>query len=206
MAKGRGASPWLDRQRTDPYVAKAQADNYRARSAYKLEQLDARDGLLHGTDCVVDLGAAPGAWSQYCRRQAPAARVLALDRLALEPIDGVEMLACDFTEASGLEQLMVTLGTDRPSLVLSDMAPNMSGVKAADQAAVMDLAELTLDFCDRVLAPGGNAVIKVFQGEGFDAFVTTARRGFSAVSVRKPDASRDASAEVYLVGRGWRNN
>lgn len=205
MAKQRGGNRWIERQRTDPYVARARADNYRARSAYKLAQLDERDNIVHGSDCIVDLGAAPGAWSQYCRRQAPAARVLALDRLAIDPIDGVEILVCDFGDQSGLDRLLAALGDDRPTLVLSDMAPNLSGIKSADQAGILSLAEMTLDLCDRVLAPGGNSIIKVFQGEGFDQLVAAARSRFSRVAVRKPDASRDASAEVYLVGRDWRN-
>ncbi|WP_111747240.1 RlmE family RNA methyltransferase [Salinisphaera orenii] len=203
MSKRRGNNAWLNRQRADPYVAKAHTDGYRARSAYKLAQLDERDDLLAGVGCVVDLGAAPGAWSQYCRRRVPSARVLALDRLAIEPIDGVEILSGDFTSDDTLHRLLATLGDARPDLVLSDMAPNVSGVKSVDQAAIMDLAELTLDYCERVLADGGNAVIKVFQGAGFDALVGSARRCFKQVTVRKPDASRDASAEVYLVGRSW---
>jgi len=205
VVKRRGANAWQNRQRSDPYVARARRDHYRARSAYKLAQLDDRDGLLEGAQCIVDLGAAPGSWSQYCRRQNPDARVLALDRLSIDPIAGVEILNCDFSEPDGLSQLLTTLGQDSPTLVLSDMAPNLSGVKSADQASVMLLAELTLDLCDQVLAVGGRSVIKLFQGEGFDALVASARQRFEWVAVRKPDASRDASAEVYLVGRGWRN-
>lgn len=205
MVKRRGGNRWVERQRADPYVAQARADNYRARSAYKLAQIDERDHMVYGASCIVDLGAAPGAWSQYCRRQAPSARVLALDRLPIEPIEGVEIMVCDFGDESGLEQLLATLDGERPTLVMSDMAPNLSGVKSADQAGIVSLAEMTLDLCDRVLAPGGDSIIKVFQGEGFDQLIAGARSRFNRVAVRKPDASRDASAEMYLVGRDWRN-
>jgi len=204
MSKRSETRRWLDRHRRDPYVRAAQADNYRSRAAYKLSEIDAKDSLLKGKRCILDLGAAPGGWSQYCRRECPRARVIALDRLAMGDIDGVEFLQLDFAEQAGLDGLQRALGGDRVDLVLSDMAPNLTGVMVADQAAVMQLAELALALCDEVLAPGGDLLIKVFQGEGFDELLVDMRRQFQRVAVRKPDASRDASREMYLLGRKWR--
>lgn len=204
MSKRSDTRRWLDAHRNDPYVKAAQADNYRSRAAYKLAEIDGRDRLLASARCVVDLGAAPGGWSQYCRRVAPAARVIALDRLPMDPIDGVEFLGGDFSEQAGLDRLTAALGDDRVDLVLSDMAPNLSGVRAADQASVMHLAELSLAFCTDVLAPGGNVLMKVFMGEGFDQMIAEMRGAFTRVATRKPKASRDASREMYLLGAGWR--
>ncbi|MDA3921480.1 MAG: RlmE family RNA methyltransferase [Salinisphaera sp.] len=205
MSKRSDTKRWLEAHRSDPYVKAAQADNYRSRAVYKLAEIDEKDRLLARARCVIDLGAAPGGWSQYCRRVAPSARVLALDRLAMDPIDGVEFLQGDFSEQDGLDQLMSALGGDQVDLVLSDMAPNLSGVRAADQASVMHLAELSLVFCKDVLAPRGSMLIKVFMGDGFDQLIAEMRGCFSRVATRKPKASRDASREMYLLGAGWRN-
>ena len=152
---------------------------------------------------MIDLGAAPGGWSQYVRRTRPDARVIALDRLAMDPIDGVRFLQVDFAEQDGLDALLAELDGTPVDLVLSDMAPNLSGVKAADQAAVMQLAELALALCSDVLRSGGALLIKVFQGEGFDELLSDMRSRFARVAVRKPKASRDASREMYLLGMGW---
>lgn len=204
MSKRSETRRWLDKHRNDPYVRAAQKDNYRSRAVYKLAEVDERDALLKGKRCIVDLGAAPGGWSQYCRRQRPDARVIALDRLEMAPIDGVEFLHVDFAETSGIDTLMDALGSARVDLVLSDMAPNLTGIKVADQAGVMQLSELALDLCSDVLAADGDLLIKVFQGEGFDELLVDMRQRFRKVMVRKPKASRDASREMYLVGRGWR--
>lgn len=205
MSKRSDTKRWLAAHRSDPYVRAAQADNYRSRAVYKLAEIDAKDGLLAKSRCVVDLGAAPGGWSQYVRRNAPEARIVALDRLAMDPIEGVSFLQVDFAEQAGLDTLLAELGEASVDLVLSDMAPNLSGVKAADQAGVMQLAELSLALCDDVLSPGGALLMKVFQGEGFDELLANMRSVFSRVVVRKPEASRDASREMYLLGQGWRN-
>lgn len=205
MSKRSDTKRWLATHRNDPYVKAAQADNYRSRAAYKLAEIDEKDRLLARARCVIDLGAAPGGWSQYCRRMSPKARVIALDRLEMDPIDGVEFMQVDFSEQAGLDRLMATLGDDRVDLVLSDMAPNLSGVRAADQAGVMHLAELSLELCKDVLAPGGAMLIKVFMGDGFEQLIADMRGRFDKVATRKPKASRDASREMYLLGAGWRS-
>lgn len=204
MSKRSETRRWLDKHRNDPYVRAAQQDNYRSRAVYKLSEVNERDRLLKGKRCIVDLGAAPGGWSQYCRRQQPQARVVALDRLAMNPIDGVEFLHVDFDAQAGVDALLDTLGTDRVDLVLSDMAPNLTGIMVADQAGVMQLADLALALCTSVLEADGDLLIKVFQGEGFDQMLVDMRRRFRRVAVRKPKASRDGSREMYLLGRGWR--
>lgn len=206
MSKKSNTRRWLDQHRRDPYVKAAQADNYRSRAAYKLAQLDARDHLLpKAGGVVVDLGSAPGGWSQYCARNLRAGgRVIAIDLLPMDAIDGVTFIQDDFAEATGLERIEAALGDAAVDLVLSDMAPNLTGVAVVDQMQAMHLAELTLDFCRQSLKPGGKLAVKVFQGEGFDALVADARRVFKSVAVRKPDASRDRSRENYLVARDWR--
>jgi len=204
MSKRSDTKRWLNKHRNDPYVRAAQQDNYRSRAVYKLAEVDERDRLLKGKRCVVDLGAAPGGWSQYCRRQRPEARVVALDRLDMKPIEGVEFLNVDFDQQAGVDALLATLGSDRVDLVLSDMAPNLTGIMVADQAGVMQLAELALDLCNEVLDSDGDLLIKVFQGEGFDEMLVDMRQRFRRVAVRKPKASRDASREMYLLGQGWR--
>lgn len=203
MSKRSDTRRWLAKHRSDPYVRAAQSENYRSRAVYKLQEIDDKDHLLRGTRCIIDLGAAPGGWSQYCRRKRTGARVIALDRLAMAPIDGVEFLHTDFAEQAGLDSLLAALGDSPIDLVLSDMAPNLTGIKVADQMGVMQLAELALDLCDQILAPGGDLLIKVFQGEGFDALLKNMRQRFTRVLVRKPQASRDSSREMYLLGRGW---
>ena len=204
MSKRSDTKRWLNKHRNDPYVRAAQQDNYRSRAVYKLAEVDERDRLLKGKRCVVDLGAAPGGWSHYCRRQRPEARVVALDRLDMKPIEGVEFLSVDFDQQAGVDALLATLGSDRVDLVLSDMAPNLTGIMVADQAGVMQLAELALDLCNEVLDSDGDLLIKVFQGEGFDEMLVDMRQRFRRVAVRKPKASRDASREMYLLGQGWR--
>ena len=190
---------WLSRQAADPYVKQARAKGYRARAAFKLIELDERERLFRNVRRVVDLGAAPGSWSQVAaERIGTGGRVVALDVLPMDPLPGVEFLQGDFRETDVLERLEAVV-IDRVDLVLSGMAPNISGIAAADQARSMDLAELALDFAEQWLEPNGKFVVKLFQGEGFDAFVKRARAGFSAVKLRKPAASRKESREIYLV-------
>lgn len=202
MKKNRTSRAWVHAHVNDPYVQRAQAEGYRARAAYKLMEIDDRDRLLRPGAVVVDLGAAPGSWSQLAaKRCAPKGRVFALDMLPMEPIAGVDFLRGDFSDELVLSELEARLGGAAVDLVLSDMAPNLSGVATADQARSIHLCELALDFALRHLHAEGSLVVKVFQGEGFMEFRREMERRFVAVQVRKPKASRDRSAEVYLLGR-----
>jgi len=197
VAKGKRGQQRQDR---DPYVARARREGYRSRAAYKLLQLDERDRFLRPGAVVVDLGAAPGGWTQVaCQRVGPGGRVIALDRLAMEPVPGAEVLEADFAEKSGLQALRRTLGGDPVDALLSDMAPELSGIKRADQARSMELADLAVELADELLRPGGSLVLKAFQGEGFPERLAALRRRFRTVAPRKPDASRSASPEQYLV-------
>lgn len=206
MSRPRGSSgSWRDRQERDPFVKRARREGFRSRAVYKLEEIDHRESLLRPGMTVVDLGAAPGGWSQYASdRLGGRGRVLAIDLLPIDALAGVEALTGDFTTDEMLEALLARLGDRRADLVLSDMAPNLSGTKAIDQPRAMHLAELALDFAGRVLAPGGALVCKLFQGEGVDALIADARGRFETVKITKPKASRPRSNEVYLVARNYR--
>jgi 23S rRNA (uridine2552-2'-O)-methyltransferase len=196
---------WKTRQQNDPYVKRARTEGYRARAAYKLLELDERDGLFADVQSVVDLGAAPGSWSQVAAvRLGGSGRVIALDILPLEPIDGVDFILGDFRDEEVLERLEQALDGDKVDLVLSDMAPNLSGIGPSDQARSVHLAELALAFAQDWMTPSGALVVKVFQGAGFDELLTGLRQAFRVVKVRKPSASRAASREVYLVARDRR--
>ena len=189
----------------DPYVQQAKKDGWRSRAAFKLLEIDAKDKLLKRGEVVVDLGATPGGWSQVAVQcVGESGLVLALDLLGMAPIRGVHFIQGDFREDAVLTQLEEALGEREVGVVLSDMAPNMSGVAVMDQARVMHLAELGLDFSRAHLKPEGAFLVKVFQGRDYEAFVRAMRETFQNVVVRKPDASRDRSAEVYLLGRGLR--
>lgn len=191
----------------DPWVQRAQAEGYRARAAYKLIEIDERDHLLRSGAVVVDLGAAPGSWCQVAvKRCGPKGKVFALDLLPMEAVAGVDFLLGDFSEDAVLEELERRLEGARVDLVMSDMAPNLSGVATVDQARSIHLCELALDFAARHLKPGGQFVVKVFQGEGFMEFRRQMEAAFSSVQVRKPKASRDRSAEVYLLAKGLRRS
>lgn len=192
---------WLARQQRDPYVAQAQAEGYRSRAVYKLIEIDKKERLLRPGLVVVDLGAAPGGFSQYAaERVGSAGRVIAVDRLAMDPLPGVEFIEGDFTEDETLRELEAKIrgGAD---LVMSDMAPNISGTKAVDQPRAMYLAELALDLARTALRPGGTLLVKCFQGEGFETFRAQARENFTEVRLRKPRASRPKSREIYLLAR-----
>lgn len=189
----------------DPYVQQAKKDGWRSRAAFKLLEIDAKDKLLKRGEVVVDLGATPGGWSQVAVQcVGESGLVLALDLLEMAPIRGVHFIQGDFREDAVLTQLEEALGEREVGVVLLDMAPNMSGVAVMDQARVMHLAELGLDFSRAHLKPEGAFLVKVFQGRDYEAFVRAMRETFQNVVVRKPDASRDRSAEVYLLGRGLR--
>lgn len=198
MKRSKTSKQWMNEHVNDPYVQRAQKDGYRSRAAYKLLEIDERDHLLKPGMVVVDLGATPGGWSQVAA--AKGARVIALDLLPLQPINGVEFIQGDFREDSVLAQLEERLDGRRAGLVISDMAPNISGIGMADQARAMELAELALDFSVQRLQPGGAFLVKVFQGSGFEDYVRLMRGCFARVVTRKPKASRDRSSELYLLG------
>jgi len=203
MKRTRTSNAWLREHVNDPYVQLAKAEGYRSRASFKLMEIDDRDRLIRPGEAVVDLGATPGGWSQVvAKRQKGSGRVIALDLLEMDPLKGVDFIQGDFREESVLKSLENLLAGAKVGLVLSDMAPNMSGVLVSDQARVMHLAELGLDFSRNWLKPDGAFLVKVFQGYGYEDFVKEMRQAFSVVSTRKPDASRDRSPEVYLLGRG----
>jgi 23S rRNA (uridine2552-2'-O)-methyltransferase len=205
MARSVSSKRWLAEHFSDEYVRRAQKEGWRSRAVYKLIELNERDRLLKPGMTVVDLGAAPGGWTQYAAgRVGGKGHVYALDLLPMDHFADTTVLQGDFTEDAVLERLETALGETAVDLVLSDMAPNMSGVESVDIPRSMYLAELALDFCDRMLREGGSFVTKLFQGEGFDAFVREVRGRFDRVAVRKPKASRPRSREVYLVATGRR--
>ena len=205
MPRTKSSQRWLARNARDEYVKRARREGARSRAAYKIEEIDRRDHLLHPGMTVVDLGAAPGGWSQYAKARVGAAgRVLALDILPMEAIPGVEFLEGDFTEQPVLDSLMERLPGHAVDLVISDMAPNMTGVPSVDQARSMELTELALDFAHQTLKPGGTVLIKTFQGEGFNEFYAKMRGQFAKIVTRKPQASRSESREIYLLGKGFK--
>lgn len=190
---------------TDPYVKRAQTDGYRSRAAYKLLEIDARDRLLKPGQFVADLGAAPGSWCQVvAAKQKGQGRLIGIDLLPVAPMPGLVTLEGDFTAPESLQWLENQLGGKKIDLVLSDMAPNMSGVELRDQARLYELCELALEFAVNWLKPDGAFLVKVFQGVGFEDYRRQLRAAFSTVAIRKPDASRDRSAEVYLLARSPR--
>jgi 23S rRNA (uridine2552-2'-O)-methyltransferase len=205
MSKPRRSSgSWRDRQERDPFVQRARREGWRSRAVFKLEQIDTKERLLRPGMVCVDLGSAPGGWSQYVTQRLDGkARVVAVDLLPMDALPEVEFIQGDFREADVFEQLLERVGESGADLVISDMAPNISGTKAVDQPRSMYLVELALDLARRVLKPGGSLVCKVFQGEGFDEFVKDARNSFDRVRVIKPEASRAGSREVYLVARNF---
>lgn len=203
MARSKSSSRWLREHFNDPYVKRAQAEGWRSRAVFKLDELLERDPLLRPGMVVVDLGAAPGGWSQVVReRLGDKGRVIALDILPMQGIGGVEFIHGDFRDEAVLAQLQQLLGGVPVDLVLSDMAPNMSGMAAVDQPRSMHLVELAEEFAAQQLRSGGAFLTKVFQGEGFDALVRRLRGGYERVSIRKPKASRARSPEVYALATG----
>ena len=203
--KHRFNPAWMREHLTDPYVRDAQAKGYRSRAAFKLIELAERDRLLRPGMTVVDLGAAPGSWTQVLKqRLGPTGRIVAVDLLSMEPIAGVAFVQGDFREEDTLRAVAEAVGERRAELVLSDLAPNISGVESADQARSVDLGERALEFAGRALQPGGDMVVKAFQGEGLADLERQFRACFDKVHIRKPKASRDRSREVFIVARGFR--
>ena len=203
--RSKSSQRWLKEHHSDPFVKKARAEGMRSRAVYKLEELVARDRLLKPGMVVVDLGAAPGGWCPWVRQElGDSGRVGALDILEMPPLAGVEFLHGDFREDAVLSRLEASLGGKPVDLVLSDMAPNKSGVDAVDMPRAMYLSELAMDFADRHLKVDGAFLIKLFQGVGFDEYVKELRRRYAKVSIRKPAASRKRSPEVYALAQGKR--
>jgi len=204
VTRGRKTARWLQEHRSDAFVKRAAREGFRSRAAFKLAEIDDRDTIFAPGQVVVDLGAAPGGWSQLAAaRTDPDGRVIAMDILEMEPLPGVEFVQGDFREQETLERLQVRLGEHPVDLVLSDMAPNMSGIRVSDQALAMGLAELALDFAEKHLKVGGSLLVKVFQGADYPAFLAAMKRNCRHVKVRKPEASKRKSAEHYLLGRGF---
>lgn len=203
--KNKTNKAWIHEHVNDTYVQRARAGGLRSRAAFKLSEIDDKDHLLRPGMAVVDLGSAPGSWSQVAiRRVAPGGRVIAVDLLPMEAIHGVSFIQGDFREDTVLGELIGALDGRQADLVLSDMAPNMSGIASVDQARVMLLAELTLEFCRDHLKPGGGLLVKVFQGDGFMELRKALQQMFGTLQLRKPAASRDRSAEIYLLAQGKR--
>jgi len=206
MARSKSSHQWMQRHLNDEYVKRARREGYRSRAAYKLLEIQERDRIIKPGQVVVDLGAAPGGWSQIAARLVgPKGEVFAMDILEMDPMPGVRFLQGDFREAEVLQRLMDLLGGRLVDLVISDMAPNVSGVAAVDQPRSMYLCELALDFARQVLKPGGTFVTKAFQGEGFDDYLRYIRASFGRLVTRKPKASRPKSREVYLVATGHKS-
>ncbi|THG83106.1 23S rRNA (uridine(2552)-2'-O)-methyltransferase RlmE [Pseudomonas sp. A-1] len=205
MKRSKSSSRWLKEHVNDPYVKQAQKDGYRSRAAYKLLELIEKDKLIRPGMLVMDLGSAPGGWSQVAGRLVgDKGRVLASDILPMDSLENVDFIQGDFTDDKVFQQILDKLDGRQPDLIISDIAPNISGVAAADQASSMYLVELVLDMVRQVLKPGGNFAVKVFQGEGSDEFLKDVRTSFEKVVVRKPDASRSRSSEVYFVAKGFK--
>jgi len=205
MVKGSSGKNWRRRQDQDEFVKRARAEGWRSRAVYKLMEIQERERLIRPGARVLDLGAAPGAWSQYAAGVAgDAGRVIAVDLLPIVEIPGVEVIQGDFRDEDILNELLQCIGTERLDLVMSDLAPNISGNRSVDQPRAMYLAELAADLARNALGPRGSFVLKLFHGEGFDAFVRAMRQRYETVKVRKPKASRANSRETYLVARNIR--
>lgn len=205
MARSKSSNNWLREHFDDHWVKLSQEKGYRARSAFKLEELHEKDGLLSNVKNIVDLGCAPGGWCQVARKIVPNhVRIIGMDILPMEPIEGVEFIQGDFREEAVLDELLKLVGDEKIDLVLSDIAPNLSGTFAVDQPRIMYLAELALDFCHQCLKQNGNFAVKIFQGEGFDEYLADLKKNFKKVVMRKPKSSRPRSREVYAVGIGFK--
>jgi len=206
MGRSKSSQQWLKKHFDDEFVKRAQREGYRSRAVYKLDEIQQKDRILRPASVVVDLGAAPGGWSQYAAHMlADKGRIIALDILPMDPLPGVEFLQGDFRDDVVLASLQELLGADAVNLVMSDMAPNISGMEAVDQPRSMYLVELAADFAATVLARGGDLLFKGFQGQGFDAHLNDLRRQYRKVLIRKPKASRSRSREVYVLAKGRLN-
>jgi 23S rRNA (uridine2552-2'-O)-methyltransferase len=205
MARSKSSNRWLNEHFKDPYVIQAQKDGFRSRAVYKLEELDNKDHLFKPGQRIIDLGAAPGGWSQWLSQKLQhRATIIASDILPMDALPDVTFIQGDFTEDSVLEDILAVIGDEGADLVISDMAPNMSGMDAIDQPKAMYLVELALDLATRVLTKDGSFVCKVFQGAGFEEWLEECKRNFSIVKTRKPKSSRPRSREVYLVAKGFK--
>jgi len=205
MPRSKSSKRWLQEHHQDAYVLKAREQGYRSRAVFKLEEIQHKDRILKAGQFVLDLGAAPGGWSEYANQVVGhKGRVIALDLLPMEPIAGVEFVQGDFTEQATLDALLALIGERRFDLVISDMAPNLSGMHSVDQPRSIYLAELAFDLAREFLTPEGVFVSKLFQGEGFDALISQFRSSFKSVKLRKPDSSRSRSNEIYAVCCGLR--
>ena len=205
MPRSKSSKRWLQEHHQDEFVLKARAQGYRSRAVFKLDEIQQKDRVIRPGQLVLDLGAAPGGWSEYASALVgDEGHVIALDLLPMEPVAGVEFLQGDFTEQETLDRLLASLGERKFDLVLSDMAPNLSGVESVDQPRSIYLAELALDMARDFLNPGGGFVVKLFQGAGSDDLIAAIRRSFSRVKLRKPEASRARSSEIYAVCDGRR--
>ncbi|OUS28495.1 23S rRNA methyltransferase [Gammaproteobacteria bacterium 45_16_T64] len=205
MARSKSSKGWLDEHFKDQYVQKAQQDGYRSRAAYKLVEIQEKDKLIVPGMTVLDLGAAPGGWTQVAAELAgDKGTVVASDILAMDPVAGVTFIQGDFRDEAVYGEIMLAINEQPVGLVISDMAPNMSGMKSVDQPRAMYLVELALDMAVNVLAPGGNFLVKVFQGEGFQEYRQQVQANFKTLATRKPDSSRARSKELYLLGKGFK--
>lgn len=205
VQRSKSSQNWLREHFNDPFVKQAQKDGYRSRASYKLLEIQEKDRLIRPGMTVVDLGAAPGGWSQVTSRLIGGqGRLIASDILEMDSIPDVTFIQGDFTEDEVFKQILAAIGNTQVDLVISDMAPNMSGLSAVDMPRAMFLCELALDLAGRVLRPGGDFLIKIFQGEGFDTYHKDVRKMFDKVQMRKPTSSRDRSREQYLLGRGFK--
>lgn len=204
MAKNHKNKDWLQRQNKDQYVKQARDSHYRSRAVYKLQEIDQKDKLIKPNSCVVDLGSAPGSWSQYARERVKSnGRVVSVDILPMEPIKDVLFVLGDFTEDSVEKECLGHIGNRPADLVISDMAPNLTGIRVTDQARSLALAELVYDFCEKALKPGGDLLIKLFEGAGTDEYRQLLKERFPKVMTRKPGASRDQSREFYVLARSY---
>lgn len=205
MARSKSSASWLSRHLSDPFVKQAQKDGYRSRSAYKLIELNDKDRLIRPGMRIMDLGSAPGGWSQVAGRLVGSkGRVLATDILPMDDVKNVDFIQGDFTEDATVEKLLAWLGGGKFDLIISDIAPNITGIDSADQASSMYFLELALDTVCKTLKPGANFLAKMFQGSGSDDFLKELRKHFDKVTIRKPAASRKESREVYLVAKGFK--
>ncbi|MEZ5536794.1 MAG: 23S rRNA (uridine(2552)-2'-O)-methyltransferase RlmE [Thiolinea sp.] len=204
MARSKSSQRWLREHFDDEYVKKSQKDGYRSRAIYKLKEIQEKDRIISPGHTVVDLGAAPGGWSQYAAELVgQQGRVIASDILPIDPLPFVEFVVGDFREDAVLQELLALLGDNKADLVISDMAPNISGVEAVDQPRSIYLCELALDMAQQVLKPNGAFVVKLFQGEGSEDFLKEVRKHFKRVKIRKPSASRPRSREVYVLAQSF---
>jgi 23S rRNA (uridine2552-2'-O)-methyltransferase len=201
-ARPKNSRDWVKRHLNDPFVKRAQEDGYRSRAVYKLAEIEMKESLIKPGQVIVDLGSAPGGWSQYSiKKVGPKGKVIAIDLLPMEDVAGVHFILADFSVDAGLNAVVDALENRPVDLVISDMSPNLTGIPVTDQARLFDLQELALDFAVKFLQPNGAFIVKVFQGVGFEAFVKLLRQHFTEVATKKPDASRDESREVYILAK-----